>query len=112
MKIVTWKNEQIVETPYKVDVRKLYDHENAQVMHIGLKAGEGLRPHITPVNVFFFILEGNADVGVGEETVSVEAGNLVESPGNIVHCLSNSSDSLARIMVVKSPRPATQSKLL
>ncbi|MDT8309640.1 MAG: cupin domain-containing protein, partial [Bacteroidales bacterium] len=102
MKIVYWKNQPIAETPHKVDVRKLYDYDNAQVMHISLNPGEGLKPHITPVDVFFFILEGKVDVRVGDETVSVDAGNLIESPKDIVHCLSNSSDAVARIMVVKS----------
>ncbi len=112
MKIVHWKNQPIVETPHKVDVRKLYDYDNAQVMHISLNPGEGLKPHITPVDVFFFILEGKVDVRVGDETVSVDAGNLIESPKDIAHCLSNSSDAVARIMVVKSPKPTTQTKLL
>jgi mannose-6-phosphate isomerase-like protein (cupin superfamily) len=112
MKIVHWKNKPIVETPHRVDVRKLYDYDNAQVMHISLKPGEGLKPHITPVDVFFFVLEGKADVRVGDEIVSVDVDNLVESPKDIVHCLSNSSDALARILVVKSPRPVTQTKVL
>ncbi len=34
MKITSVKNTQISDTPHKVDVRKLYDRENAQAMHI------------------------------------------------------------------------------
>jgi len=112
MKIVNWKNEKIAETPHKIDVRKLYDHDNAQVMHISLQPGESLKPHITPVDVFFFILEGTVDVRVGDETIPVEKDMLVESPKDIVHCLSNNSNASARILVVKSPKPTTQSKLL
>ncbi len=112
MKIVSIKETKVVETPHKVDVRKLYDYDNAQVMHMTLKAGESLKPHITPVDVFFYILEGIVDVQIGDETVSVEKDNLVESPKGIIHCLSNSSKSIARILVVKAPKPTTQSKLL
>jgi mannose-6-phosphate isomerase-like protein (cupin superfamily) len=112
MKIVDWKEQSIVETPHRVDVRRLYDHESAQVMHITLNPGESLRPHITPVDVFFYILEGTVDVRVGDETVTVGSDRLVESPKDIIHCLSNSSTATARIMVVKAPKPARQARLL
>jgi len=112
MKITNWKEQNIVNTPHKVDVRKLYDHDNASVMHITLKPGESLKPHITPVDVFFYILEGSVDVRVGDETVTVGSDRLVESPKDIVHNLSNSSSSVARIMVVKAPRPVTSTRVL
>ncbi|MDA3866170.1 MAG: cupin domain-containing protein [Salinivirgaceae bacterium] len=112
MKIINWKDLEIVETAHGVDVRRLYNYDNAQVMHITLQAGEALKPHITPVDVFFYILEGTVDVRVGDETISVEQDRLVESPKGIVHCLSNSTDAKARIMVVKSPRPTTKSQFL
>jgi len=100
------------ENPHQVDVRKLYDHDSAQVMHITLQPGQALKPHITPVDVFFYILEGDVDVLVGEETITVEKDNLVESPKDIIHCLSNNSNSIARILVVKAPKPMAKAKLL
>lgn len=112
MKIIDWKELEISETPHKVDVRKIYDYDNAQVMIITLKSGESLKPHITPVDVFFYILEGDVDVRIGDETISIAKDKLVESPKDIVHNLSNNSDKKARIMVVKSPRPTSKTKLL
>lgn len=112
MKITNVEQQPIVETPHKVDVRKLYDYENAQVMHITLAPAESLRPHITPVDVFFYILEGAVDVRIGDEEITVNANNLVESPKNIVHCLTNKSNDRARILVVKAPKPTKQSRLL
>jgi quercetin dioxygenase-like cupin family protein len=112
MKIRSYKSEDLKETPHKVDVRPLYNHENAQVMHITLKAGESLKPHITPVDVFFYILEGKPTVKVGDEEIAVDKDNLVESPKDIVHNLSNNTDKIARILVVKAPRPAAKAKFL
>ena len=34
MKIINVRETQKVETPHKVDIRKLYDYDNAQAMHI------------------------------------------------------------------------------
>ncbi len=104
--------QAIVDTPHKVDVRRLYDKESAQVMHMTLQPGETLKPHITPVDVFFYILEGTPDVRVGDETITVETDSLVDSPKGIVHCLSNNSQSIAHILVVKAPRPTMQTKVL
>lgn len=112
MKINIVKETQIVETPHKLDVRKLYDKDSAQAMHITLQPGEALKSHITPVDVFFYILEGAPDVLVGEEKIQVQADSLVESPKDVVHCLYNNSTNITRILVVKAPRPTSSSKLL
>lgn len=106
------KDLQIVETPHQMDVRRLYDKDSAQVMHITLQPGQGLKPHITPVDVFFYILEGTPSVQVGEETIEVEKDSLVESPKDIIHCLYNFSDVQARILVVKAPKPLAKAKFL
>ena len=112
MKIIKVKDTPIVETPHKVDVRRLYDKDNAQAMHITLQPGEALKPHITPVDVFFFVLEGTPDILVGEMKQTIEPNCLVESPKDIVHCLYNNSQKPARILVVKAPKPVSQAKLL
>lgn len=112
MKIIEAKSAPLKETPHKVDVRPVYNKDTAQAIHITLKPGEGLKPHLTPVDVFFYVLEGTPLIRVGEETNRVAEDHLVESPKNIVHSLSNDSGSPARILVVKAPRPTTQSKML
>jgi quercetin dioxygenase-like cupin family protein len=112
MKIIVVKDTQIVATPHQLDVRKLYDNESAQAMHITLQPGEALKPHITPVDVFFYILEGSPEVLIGDEKIQVQVDSLVESPKNIVHCLYNNTTAVARILVVKAPKPTTQTKLL
>ena len=104
--------QKITDTPHKVDVRRMYDQPSAQVMHMTLHPGQSLKPHITPVDVFFYVLEGVCAVQVGEETIDVGADHLVESPKDIVHCLSNNSDALTRILVVKAPRPEMKAKMV
>lgn len=103
---------QIEKTPHKVDVQKLYDKDSAQVTHITLHSGEALKPHITPVDVFFYVLEGTPEILVGEEIVKVQPDSLIESPKDIIHCLYNNSKGIARILVVKAPKPTTPTKML
>jgi quercetin dioxygenase-like cupin family protein len=108
----TYNTEPIKENPHKVDVRRLYNAASAQVMHITLQPGEALKPHKTPVDVVFYILEGTPTVHVGEESKVFERDTLIESPAHIVHHLSNESDAAARILVTKAPRPEKVTKLL
>ncbi|NOZ45852.1 MAG: cupin domain-containing protein [Chlorobi bacterium] len=112
MKITKLNETPIKETPHQVDVRMLYNKETAQAAHIKLKPGESLKPHITPVDVFFFVLEGQPEVLIGKEKQVVEENSLVESPKDIVHCIYNNSSNNVRVLVVKAPKPITQTKIL
>ncbi len=106
------KDAPLQKNPHKIEVHRLYDHDNAQAMHITLQAGQSLIPHITPVDVFFYVLEGTPEIQVGNEKLTVEKDNLVESPKDIVHCIANKSDSVVRILVIKAPKPTTKTILV
>jgi len=112
MKVIRYLEQEINPNPHGVDVRKLYDKDSAQVMHITLQTGEGLKPHKTPVDVFFVVLEGTPTIVVGEEEAVCQKDDLIESPSHLVHNIYNSSESKARILVVKAPRPSTLSRIL
>ncbi len=87
--------------PKGLKIKKLYDGVGATVMHMSLTPGEVVATHTTPIDVFFFVLEGSGYISIGEEKESVSVGTLVESPKNIPHGLGNDSDGLLRVMVVK-----------
>lgn len=112
MKITRYQKQEIKDTPHKIDVREMYNKESAQAMLMALKPGESLKPHKTPVDVFFFIVEGHPTIHIGNESEVCEADTLIESPADIVHYISNASDHLARILVVKAPRPVSLTKVL
>ncbi len=96
------------ETPHQVDVREMYNQPDAQAMHITLQSGESLKPHKTPVDVFFYVLEGNPTIHIGDEAIAFPKDTVIESPKDIVHYLSNEAESVARILVVKTPNPQTK----
>lgn len=112
MVITKYKNQEVKDTPHKIDVREMYNKESAQAMLMALQPGESLKPHKTPVDVFFFVVEGRPTIHIGEESEVCEADTLVESPADIVHYISNSSSSIARVLVVKAPRPTSQTRVL
>jgi len=112
MDIVNVNNADISQNPHKVDARKIYDTTNAQVVHITLNPGESLKRHITPVDVFFYVLQGKGTIEIGDEKKEVGPDTLIESPAKIVHCWYNESRDVLRILVVKVPRPTESTKIL
>jgi quercetin dioxygenase-like cupin family protein len=98
--------------PHHVDARKIYDSPHAMAVVITLQPGESLKKHITPVDVFFYVLEGTGVVEIGNEKQSVGRDMLVESPARIPHRWANESSSVFRVLVVKVPKPTEETKLL
>jgi mannose-6-phosphate isomerase-like protein (cupin superfamily) len=105
MRITNYKEVPTKKNPHEVDARKIHENEDVQVIHMLLKPGEKLKPHKTPVDVFFYILEGTGIVEVGEEKKEVSANDLIDSPKNISHCLYNESENDFKVLVVKTPKP-------
>jgi len=98
--------------PHHVDARKIYDTTNAIAVVITLQPGESLKKHMTPVDVFFYVLEGTGIVEIGSERAEVTRDQLVESPARIPHRWINDSSAVFRVLVVKVPKPMEETKLL
>lgn len=112
MKIVDAKNAKVTPNPHNVQASKIYDTGHAQAVHMVLKPGESLKKHVTPVDVFFYVLEGEGVVEIGEEKEKIAPDTLVESPARIPHRLCNESDGIFRVLVVKVPRPTESTRIL
>ncbi|OQY38475.1 MAG: cupin [Candidatus Cloacimonetes bacterium 4572_65] len=112
MKISNYKNMDNFDTPHSIKSNKMYDTDNALIMHLFLKAGESLKPHITPVDVAFYILEGTPTILVGDERIKVQKDDIIESPKDIVHSIYNESDADVRVLVMKLPKPTTKTKMV
>lgn len=101
-----------METAHNASARKLFQSPHVQAVHIQLEPGQSLRPHVTPVDVVFYVLEGRGIVEIGQERQSVAADTLVESPKGIAHRWINESDGVFRVLVIKTPAPTTPSEIL
>ena len=98
--------------PHHVDARRIYESPHAMAVVITLQPGESLKRHSTPVDVFFYVLEGEGVVEVGDERKTVGRDMLVESPARIPHRWINESKAVFRVLVVKVPKPTEETKLL
>lgn len=100
------------KNPHGVDARMIYNHENASVTIITLEPGERLKRHITPVDVFFYVLDGTGVVEVGNEKETIGKDTVIHSPARVVHCWYNESDRPLRVLVAKTPKQKEQTVLL
>ena len=68
--------------------------------------------HVTPVDAFFYVLEGSGVVEIGGERQTVSRDMLIDSPARIPHRLLNEGDEAFRFLVVKTPKPTNSTKIL
>jgi len=110
VEINNYNNSENTQNPHGIQSVKMYDKDHALIMHLLLKPGENLKPHKTPVDAAFYVLEGSPSILIGNEKLTVEKDDIIESPKNIVHCIYNESDKDARILVMKLPKPLAPAK--
>jgi mannose-6-phosphate isomerase-like protein (cupin superfamily) len=112
MEIVDARAAEVTDNPHDVHASRIYDTDDAQVVYMVLEPGESLKKHITPVDVFFYVLEGTGTIEIGDESKRVGPDNLVVSPARIPHLMSNETGDVFRVLVVKVPRPTESTRLL
>ena len=112
MKVNIVDKQVIFQNPHGVDAKNILNTENAEVIHMALKPGQSLKRHITPVDVFFYILEGSGVVEVGDEQQDVEVDTLVQSPKGTPHLLRNTGKEVFRFLVVKTPKQKEPTKIV
>ncbi len=112
MKITNALTAPVAPNPHGVSARPIYDSPNAAVVHITLEPGQSLKRHVTPVDVFVYVLEGEGVVEIGEERETVSAGQDHRKPARVPHRLANEGGGPFRVLVVKVPKPAESTKIL
>ena len=104
MKIIKVDDVASFDNVHGVDARRIYDSADCQTIFMSLKPKEALKLHKTPVDVYFYVLEGRGNVVVGDEKQEVTRNMLVESPKNIPHKLENTGVGFFKFLVIKFPK--------
>jgi len=112
MEIVKASEAQESPNPHGVSSRMLLNTENVQLVMVTLQPGQVLKLHVTPVDAFFYVLEGHGLVEIDGERRELCPDTLVNSPAAHPHRLMNESDDVFRFLVGKTPRPVTSTRIL
>jgi quercetin dioxygenase-like cupin family protein len=105
IQVIQAKSMQNAANPHGVQAQRLHGTEHVNVTLITLQPGEALKIHSTPVDAFFYALEGQGIVEIADERAPMPADTLVHSPKGTPHRLLNESDGVFRFLVVKTPAP-------
>ena len=106
MEIIRMGEVAPVITSRGARARRLIDKPDVQVVNLSLEPGQVVEKHLTPVDVFFYVVEGTGSIEIGDETGEVRAGDIVLSPAKIPHGLRAAKDSAFSVLVVKTPNPS------
>jgi len=111
MKVTKVGDVSSFQNVHSVEAKRIYDSVNAEAIHMSLAPGQSLKKHATPVDVFFYVLEGKGIVEIGDEKQEVEKDTLIDSPKGIPHLLRNVGEGVFRFLVVKVPKQKEPTKV-
>ncbi len=96
---------KILKDDSGVLARAIYSSPEAMVVHITVQSGGFVKPHVTPVDMEFFVLEGRGSFSLGEESTEAGPGILLPSPRGVPHGMKNPGPGILRVLAIKNPRP-------
>jgi quercetin dioxygenase-like cupin family protein len=81
--------------------RTLAQAGNVSLTLFAFDRGEGLSSHTAAGDALVLVLDGKAEITVGEDTVTAEAGQVVAMPAGIPHALNAPERFKMYLAVVK-----------
>jgi quercetin dioxygenase-like cupin family protein len=80
--------------------RTLIKSKSGNITFFAFAKGQGLSEHTAPFNAFVHLLDGAAQVKIGEDVLKLSAGEVIILPANIPHALQAVEDfKMALIMI-------------
>lgn len=87
--------------PFNLDGRIMFTSSKVEMVHLTLNPGEMVPPHSNPFEVVFYLLEGELELTVENESVILKPDSATHVGTNKNRALSNKSENIARVIVVK-----------
>jgi len=93
--------ETAEQVPFNLDGRKMFTNEKVELVHLALKPNEEITLHANPLDVIFFILEGEGEILFENEKVKVSPNTSIYIEKDKQRGMKNSSECLFRVLVLK-----------
>jgi quercetin dioxygenase-like cupin family protein len=95
-------NESIGYQEGSVVSKTLIKKEAGTVTLFAFDKGEGLSEHTAPYDAMVNIIDGQAEVRVGDNTTTLKKGEMVIMPANIPHALKAIEKFKMMLVMIKS----------
>ena len=89
-----FSDDSVVITP-------LLDSDFGKEIRIAFKEGQIMKEHKTKFPIAVMTLRGSVEFGVGEETFTLNEGDVITLEGNVMHELKATEESVVRLSLHK-----------
>lgn len=96
--------ELISYQPGQVISRTIAQVPEANITLFSLEAGEGISTHTTSGDAMVQILDGEAEITIGDKVVNVKEGETIIMPSDIPHGLEARKRFKMLLTVIKKPK--------
>ena len=89
-----FSDDSVVITP-------MLDSDFGKEIRIAFKEGQIMKEHKTKFPIAVMTLRGSVEFGVGEETFTLNEGDVITLEGNVMHELKATKESVVRLSLHK-----------
>jgi len=104
MKIIRSGKGEKLNTPVDFSAIKIFENKDVEFIKIDFEIDGFFKKHISPVDVWFYILEGKGEVEADDVKIDVIKGDLIYSPKGTAHKIRNIGELPLEILVIKIPK--------
>ena len=98
MEKIVWQNDVF----NGVTIAKLFDGPNSKEIRINLEKGAQMKEHKAPGAIMVQVLSGKVDFSVGENSVILDALDMITLEPNVIHALTALENSIVRLSLSKN----------
>lgn len=98
MEKIVWQNDVF----NGVTVAKLFDGPHSKEIRINLEKGAQMKEHKAPGAIMVQVLSGKIDFSVGENSVILDALDMITLEPNVIHALTALENSIVRLSLSKN----------
>jgi len=82
--------------------RRIHQSNHLEIVHLALEPGGVMEAHSMPVDVLFYVLEGNGNLYVNDIQYLLSKDEFIEVPKAAMRFWRNESDAPLNLLVIKS----------
>jgi quercetin dioxygenase-like cupin family protein len=98
---VVCKLEDAPKVLFKLDGKIMFSSPGMEVVHLTLKPGEKMDPHIQPFDVIFIVLEGTGILETGPGQIIGTENTCIWLEAGTQRSWKNSGEKNVKILVIK-----------
>jgi quercetin dioxygenase-like cupin family protein len=87
--------------PFNIDGRIMFTSPKTEVVHLTLKPGEKMEPHVQPFDIIFFVMEGTGILETGGEQILGTENTCIWLESGTERAWKNTGETEMKILVIK-----------